>query len=84
MLLFPLVFLKRVIKLEELLDNLAYVDDPQCALVILRFCLGAPKMVYSLRCNTPSDKSNKFLLNFDLVQCATFEGILGVLMSDTS
>ena len=35
--------LKRVKKLEELLDNLAYGDDPQCALGILRFCLGAPK-----------------------------------------
>ena len=42
--------LKRVKKLVEFLDNLAYVDDPQCALGILRFCLGAPKMVYSLRC----------------------------------
>ena len=74
--------LKRVKKLEELLDNLAYVDDPQCALGILRFCLGAPKMV-SLRCNS-SDESNKILRKFDSVQRATFEGILGVLLSDTS
>ena len=71
-------------KLEELLDNLAYVDDPQCALGILRFCLGAPKMVYSLRCNSPSDESNKILRKFDSVLRATFEGILGVLLSDTS
>ena len=76
--------LKPVKKLEELLDNLAYVDDPQCALGILRFCLGAPKMVYFLRCNSPSDESNQIIRTFDSVQRATFEGILGVLLSDTS
>ena len=76
--------LKRVKKLEEPLDNLAYVDDPQCALGISRFCLGAPKMVYSLRCNYPSDESNKIRQKIDSVQRATFEGILGVLLSDTS
>ena len=75
--------LKRVKKLEELLDNLAYVDDPQCALSILRFCLGA-LVVYSLRCNSPSNESNKIIRKFDSVQRATFEGILGVLLSDTS
>ena len=76
--------LKRVKNLEELLDNFAYVDDPQCALGILRFCLGAPKMVYSLRCNSPSDESSKILRKFDSVQRATFEGIRGVLLSNTS
>ena len=77
-------FLKHVKKLVGLLDNLAYADDPQCALVILRFCLGAPKMVYSLRCNSPSDESILILRKFDSVQRATFEGILEVLLSDTS
>ena len=76
--------LKRVKKLDELLDNLAYVDDLQCALGILCFCPGAPKIVYSLQCNSPSDESNKILRKFDSVQRATFEGILGVLLSDTS
>ena len=76
--------LKRAKNLEEILVNLAYVDDPQCALAILRFCLGAPKLVYSLRCNSPSDESNKILRKFDSVQRATFEGIPGVLLSDTS
>ena len=74
--------LKRVKTLEELLENLAYGDDPQYALGILRFCLGAPKMVYSLRCNSPSDESNKILQKFDSVQRATFEGILEVFLSD--
>ena len=36
-------------------------------------------MVYSLRCNSPSDESNKIFRKFDSVQRATFEGILGVL-----
>ena len=79
--------LERVKKLEKLLDNLyfwTYVDDPQCALGILRFCLNAPKIVYSLRCKSPSVESNNILRKFELVQRATFEDILGVLMSDTS
>ena len=84
MLLFPLVYSNALKKLEELLDNLAYVDEPQFALGILRFCLGALKMVYSLRCNSPPDDSNKILRKFDSVQRATFESILGVLLSDTS
>ena len=84
MLWFPLVYSNALKNMEELLDNLAFVDDPQCALVILRFRLGASKMVYSLRCNSPSDESNKILREFDSVQRATFEGILGVLLSDTS
>ena len=45
---------------------------------------GAPKMVYSFRSNAPSDESSKILQKFDSVQRATFEGILGVLLSDTS
>ena len=41
-------------------------------------------MVYSLRCNSPSDESNEILRKFDSVQRSTFEGILGALLSDTS
>ena len=41
-------------------------------------------MVYSFRCNSPLDESNKVLRKFDSVQRSTFEGILGVLLSDTS
>ena len=51
--------LQRVKKLEELQDILAYGDDPQYALGILHFCFGAPTMIYSLRCNSPSDESNE-------------------------
>ena len=41
-------------------------------------------MVYSLQRNSPSDESNRTLRKFDSVQRATFEGILRVLLSDTS
>ena len=75
---------KRVKKLEELLDILSFVDDTQCALGILRFCFSTPKMVYSFRCTSSSDESNKILRKFDSVQRATFESIFGVLLSDTS
>ena len=37
---------KRVQKIGKLLENLKYINDPQCALGILCSCLGAPKMVY--------------------------------------
>ena len=74
---------KRVKKL-EVLDDLGYIEDPQCALGILRSCLGAPKLVYSLRCNTPSTESNKMLEKFDHLQRTTFENILGSVISDNS
>ena len=82
--LFPSGLLKRVKKLEELLNHLAYVDDLQCVLVVLSFFVGAPKMVYTLRCNNPSEESNRILRKFDAVQPTFFEAIRGVLMSDTS
>ena len=75
---------KRVNKIEKLLDNLAYLDDPHCALRILRSCLGAPKMVNSLRCNTPSEESSVILQDFDNLQRTTFEIMLGTVISDNA
>ena len=46
---------RRVQKFLSMLDNLHHLNDPQCALGILRYCLGTPKLVYSLRTNTPSN-----------------------------
>ena len=77
-------FEKRVKNLEKVLDNLGYIEDPQCALGILRRCLGAPKLVYSLRCNTPSIESNIILEKFDNLQRTTFQNILGSVISDYS
>ena len=47
-------------------------------------CLGAPKLVYSLRCNTPSPESNKILEKFDHLERTTFENILGSVISNNS
>ena len=78
----PASLRKRVNKIEKLLDNLTYLDDPPCALGIFRSCLGAPKMVYSLRCTTPSDESSVILQDFDNLQRTTFEIMLGTVISD--
>ena len=76
---------KRVSKIEKLLIfRLAYLDDPHCALGILRSCLGAPKMAYSLRCNTPSDESSVILQDFDNLQRTTFENMLGTGIGDSA
>ena len=47
------------------LDNLHHLNDPRCALGILCYCLGTPKLVYSLRNNTPSNEMLVVLKNFD-------------------
>ena len=75
---------KRVKKSEKVLDNIGYLEDPQRVLGNLRSCLGAPKVVYSLRCNTQSIESNKILEKFDHPQQTTFENILGSVISNNS
>ena len=75
---------KKVNKIEKLFDNLAYLDDPHCALGILSSCLGATKMVYSLQCNTPSDESSDILQDFDNLQRTSFENMLGTVISDNA
>ena len=42
---------KRVQEVVSLLEMLSYLDDPQCALGLLRFCLRTSKLVYALRTN---------------------------------
>ena len=42
-----------------------YIDDPQCDLGTLRHCNGGPKMMYSLRCETPKISIIKSLYEFD-------------------
>ena len=41
-------------------------------------------MVYSLRCNTPSDESSVSLQDFDNLQTSTFENMLGTVISDNA
>ena len=73
---------KRVQKIEKLLENLEYINDPQCALGILRSCLDAPKIVYSLRCNRPSEEAINNSEEFYSLQRTTFENILGTVLSN--
>ena len=75
---------KRANTLEKQLDNLACLDDPHCPLGILRSCLGAPKMVCSLPCNTQSDESSFLLQDFDNLQRTTFENFLSTVISDSA
>ena len=70
---------KRVKKLEKSIDNLGYIEDPQCALGILGSCSVAPKLLYLLRCITPSAESNIILEKFDHLQRTTFLKIYWVL-----
>ena len=75
---------KRIQKIAKFLENLEYINDPLCALGILRSCLGAPKMVYSPRCNTPLEAAINIFEEFDSLQRTTFENILGTVLSNES
>ena len=61
-----------------------HLDNPHCALGVLRSCLGAPKMVYSLRCNAPSDESSVILQDFDNPQRTKYEKMLGTVIGDNA
>ena len=63
----------------SLLENLSYIDDPQWALGILRYCLGTPKLVCSLRTNTPSDRCFKV---FNSSQRDELDQIIGTVTCD--
>ena len=66
---------KRVNKIEKLLDNLSYLDEPHCALGILRSCLGAPK--WHSPCDITLRPTNPplFLQDFDNLQRLPFEKV---------
>ena len=61
----------RVAKPSLLLDRLDYPDKAQCALEILRYCLGPAKMMYLLRFKTHSKTVVKDLQLFDDFQRET-------------
>ena len=56
---------ERIGKIGVLFEKLDYLDDPQCALGILGHCIESPKMVYSLRCQTPTSPVIKSLKEID-------------------
>ena len=65
-----------------MLDNLHHLNDPQCTLGILRYCLGTPKLVYSLRTNTPSNEMLEVLKSFDDGQREVLDQIIGSIIDD--
>ena len=71
-------------KIKVLFEKLDYVDDPQCGLDILRHCIGTPKMVFSLRCQTPTSPVIKSLKVFDVQQRTKIENILGTVLPEDS
>ena len=71
-------------KIGVLFEKLNYLDDPQCALGILRHCIGSHKMVYSLRCQTPTSPVIKSLKEFDAVQREKFENTIGNVLPEES
>ena len=50
--------MKRVKKIEEALGRLRDIDDPQVEYLLVRSCLGIPKLVFALR-NSPPRQSDK-------------------------
>ena len=75
---------KRVQKVVSLLENLSYLDDPQCALGILRYCLGTPKLVFSPRTNTPTRHLIDVLKVFDSSQRNALDQIIGTVTCDNA
>ena len=73
---------RRVQKISSMLDNLHHLNDLQCALGILSYCLGTPKLVYSLRTNTPSNKMLEVLKSFDDGQREVLDQIVGSIIND--
>ena len=69
---------KRVKKLEEILDSLVFLDDSQCNVGKLRFCIWPPKL--STLCDAFPFQTNQIKSNqkIDSDQRARYEGILGV------
>ena len=77
-------FNERIEKIGVLLEKWDYLDDPQCALGILRHCIGSPKMVYSLRCQTTTSPVIKSLNKVDAQQREKLENILGTALPEES
>ena len=75
---------ERIGKIRVLFEKLDYLDDHQYALGILSHCIASPKMVYSLRCQTPTSPVIKSLKEFDAQQRKKLENILGTVFPEKS
>ena len=66
-----------------MLGNLHHPYDPQCALGMVRYCLGTLKLVYSLRTNTPGHKMLEVSINIFDGQRKLLDQILAQLLAMT-
>ena len=73
---------RRVQKILSMLDNFHHLNDPQCALGILRYCLGTPKPVYSLGTSTPSNETLDVLKSFHDGPKEVLDQIVGSIIDD--
>ena len=64
------------------MENLHHLNDPQCALGIFRYCFGTPKLVYSLRTNTPSNEMLEVLKSFHDGQREVLDQTVGSIIHD--
>ena len=63
-------------------ENLAYLDDPQCSLGILRHCIGSQKWCVPSDPKTPTSSVIKSLKDFDAQQREKLENILGTVLPE--
>ena len=73
---------RRFQKTLSILGNLHHLNDPQCALSILRYCLGTQKLVYTLGTNTPLNEVIEVLKSFDEGQREKLDQIVGSISGD--
>ena len=73
---------KKVQIVLSMLDNLHHLSDPKCALVVPRYWLRTPKLVYSLRTRTPSNEMLEVWKNFDDSQREVLDQIVGSIFGD--
>ena len=74
---------RRVRKAEQALDVLAQFNDSQMELLLLRSCLGIPKLGYSMR-TTPPHKITGPLRRFSSILSASLSRILGDALSEAA
>ena len=74
---------ERIGKIGVLFEKLDYLDDTQCALGILRHCIGSPKMFFALS-NAHKSPVIKSLKEFDAQQREKLENILGTVLPEES
>jgi hypothetical protein len=71
----------RIVKIQESLKRLEIIDDPQVEYLLIRSCLGLPKLVFALR-NTPPRGIQDAVREFDHTIRDTFCSRFGLDLSN--